>query len=440
MATQLQKLGKDVFLTFLRHLLSLILGLAIAVLLARVLGAEGNGIYGMALLLPTMAATFLNLGLGPSNVFFLAAEKVDIHIVLKNTLQLWVLLSIVGVVTSYLFVYFFANTYFPGVNANFLKLSIWIFPLTLLNTFLVSVLQGMRDFKKFNLVALITPLANFLFAIGALLIFKLNIEGAILAYLFGQFTTILVLVRYLPEIGKIRNIFRIEKYASDSLTYAFKTHLSNMLSFINYRADLFLINFFLGPLFTGIYLVAVQITERAWILSQVVSTVLLPYLADLKEDEALRLKLTPFMARSIFLVTLLGSILMGLLAQWLIDVLFGDEFQKATRVLLWLLPGICFGSVSRVYANDISARGKPELNFYAAIVVVLVNIGLNLALIPKFGLVGGAWATSVAYLLNMVLKIGLYIWVTNLGLRQILLPNQIDRQIYELIKKKMSNG
>ncbi|WP_269851929.1 oligosaccharide flippase family protein [Methanosarcina horonobensis] len=54
----------------------------------------------------------------------------------------------------------------------------------------------------------------------------------------------------------------LKNYTKECLGYGWKAHLSNILAFVNYRADLFLVNFFLTPAATGIYLIAVQIAEK----------------------------------------------------------------------------------------------------------------------------------------------------------------------------------
>jgi len=65
-------------------------------------------------------------------------------------------------------------------------------------------------------------------------------------------------------------------------------------------------------------------------------------------------------------------------------------------------------SATRIIAYDFSARGRPELNSYLAVIVLVINIALNIVLIPRIGAVGGAISTTVAYTANTLATIYLY--------------------------------
>ena len=73
----LKQLGKNTSLTLGRQLLTALLGLITVILLARLLGPGGNGIYQMVFLLPTMIVTLSNLGIGPATVYYVARK--DYH-------------------------------------------------------------------------------------------------------------------------------------------------------------------------------------------------------------------------------------------------------------------------------------------------------------------------------------------------------------------------
>lgn len=89
---------------------------------------------------------------------------------------------------------------------------------------------------------------------------------------------------------------------------------------------------------------------------------------------------------------------------WLISPVFGEEYAAALPAFLWLLPGIIAGAGARIYSNCIAAAGKPEWNMYSSIGVVTINIVGNILLVPEYGVLGAAWATSVAYCVNAIIK------------------------------------
>jgi O-antigen/teichoic acid export membrane protein len=154
--------------------------------------------------------------------------------------------------------------------------------------------------------------------------------------------------------------------------------------------------------------IAVQIGERLWILSQAVSTVLLPRLAELHADERVRVRLTPLISRWVFFIMTLVALVIAMFAQPLIVFLFGGAYREAVGALLWLLPGVTLGSMSRILANDLAARGRPELNLYTAGMILLLTIAGNTLLIPQMGIEGAALASTIAYGVDSVVKVYQY--------------------------------
>jgi O-antigen/teichoic acid export membrane protein len=183
-----------------------------------------------------------------------------------------------------------------------------------------------------------------------------------------------------------------------------------MLAFINYKADVLLVNFFLGPGVVGIYVIAVALAEKLWLMSQAASTVLLPRLAELSADDAKRKELTPFITRWVLLLTLIAALILALVAHWLVMWIFGSDYLGSLVPLWILLPGMVFLAGTRVLANDIAARGRPDVNTYGSIIVVTINVLGNLLLIPPLGLAGAAVATTLAYSVDLIVRVWVYGW------------------------------
>jgi O-antigen/teichoic acid export membrane protein len=409
---ELKRLGGNIVRTIIRQGLAIIFGLGISIILARLLGPSGNGQYGMGILLPTMLANFLNFGIGPANIYFIASEKIKVSSAFKTNLGLWLFLCVIGVLISVLVIKTRSNAWFPGVPLSILWLGILAFPISLLQIFLSSLFQGLQDFRSYNYVLLISPGVTFLLALFLVGKLELGIIGALLSYIIGNLCGLITtLVRLKPFIQKNNEIHESEilkNYTRECLGYGLKAHLNNILSFVNYRVDLYLVNFFLSPASAGLYFIAIQIAERVWVLSDAVSTVLLPRLSELNNEEEKRQELTPLIARWVLLSSTAGTLILALLASPLINLLYGSKFAPTVGVLLWLLPGVVMGSASKVLANDIASRGRLELNLYTSIIVVFINIIANIILIPRYGMEGGAMATTIAYGSNTITKLYFY--------------------------------
>lgn len=408
----LRLLGRNITLTLARQLLTIALNLALAIFLARSLGADGNGLYALAILLSTFLAAFLSLGIEAANVYYVGRGEVSVSTALRATLALWAGLSALGLAMTGVIVSVWGSAWFPGVPRSYLLLATGIFPLTLLRQVITSLFQARQDFHTYNRLLLAPAIATLALSVLFLAAFGWGVPGALLATALGSAAGITIAARGLrPHLrveGQRAQGESARSYIWKCLGYGWRAHLSNVLAFVNYRADMLLLNIFLAPAAAGIYVVAVQVAERLWVPSQVVSAVLLPRLSELHDRDEQRRTLTPLITRWILLAAIVSALFFATVTPLFVRIVFGQQYAAAGVALLWLLPGVALGAAARVLANDIAARGRPELNMYAALCVVSINIVGNVLLIPRYGINGAAMATSIAYTVNAVITQAMY--------------------------------
>ena len=76
---------------------------------------------------------------------------------------------------------------------------------------------------------------------------------------------------------------------------------------------------------------------------------------------------------------------------------FGPDFHSALVPFFILLPGMWFLAAGGLVEDALAGRGRPGLSSILAGVEVIITIGLDLLLIPRYGAVGGAIASVCAY-------------------------------------------
>jgi O-antigen/teichoic acid export membrane protein len=102
----------------------------------------------------------------------------------------------------------------------------------------------------------------------------------------------------------------------------------------------------------------------------------------------------------------LGALLLALLGgRLLIRLAYGGAFDPAFTAVVWLLPGIGCMAVNMVFMNFLASCGMPLVAVYSPLVALVVNVALNLALIPRMGFAGAALASSVAYALMLLISV-----------------------------------
>jgi len=81
----------------------------------------------------------------------------------------------------------------------------------------------------------------------------------------------------------------------------------------------------------------------------------------------------------------------------IINVIFGNEFQSAAPVLtiyIWAGVAVFLGVASSQY---LITENFTKLSFFRSLIGMVINVILNLVLIPKYGIVGAAYATLISY-------------------------------------------
>jgi O-antigen/teichoic acid export membrane protein len=202
----------------------------------------------------------------------------------------------------------------------------------------------------------------------------------------------------------------------ETFRYGLKAYTANTVSFINYRFDMFLILYFLSPVELGYYAVAVMIGEKLWYLSMATGTVLFPRIASSpKPDASLTLKTA---ALNLYII-LLAAILLGIFSHLLIGIFYGDVYVFAAEALIFLLPGIVAMAIPKLLMADLSGRGKPEYAMIASLCSLIVNVLLNIILIPVYGILGAAIASSIAYIVAALVFMYYYKRETSVNLREL---------------------
>ena len=401
------KFKKNIIGTLSRQGIVTVLQFFTVVLIARSLGPEGTGLYSMAVLLPTMLVNMFNLGIAPATIYFISRKEISALDSFTLNLKCALQLSFLGVLVAVPILSVGADYLLPNVPNTLIVLGLISFPIILINSYLQAIILGLEDYKKYNILPIISSAVIIIGVSISLYYFELGITYAVFSYIAGNLISLIVCVWcVLRKIKDTNNtsVKSIKGNRAKILNYGWKSYLSNLLAFLNYRLDFFLVNFFLGPIAMGLYVVAVQLSEALWVLSRGICTVLFPRMSALYDDLNERWALMQKSYRLVMLFTSLLGIFLILFLYYFLTPIFGEKYINSLPIFIYLLPGVIFGAGSRVQANFIAASGKPEWNMYVGLAVLVINVLGNLLLIPIWGLKGAAIATSIGYSLNSLAK------------------------------------
>lgn len=420
---------KNTIITFITNVLNLLLFLGASVIIARVLGPEGKGIYTLSILLATLSVTFTNIGIGPASVYYISKKKYSPKEIFGNDVFFSLIISGFAILIGLVIVLFFSGSLFPDIKKVYLLLALSLIPFQIFLNFVNCVLLGLQKIKEYNFINIITAFI-FLVLVGIFLLgLALGIKSAIIALVISSLISASVLFFWTKSITGGFSLHLNKPYFRDSFLYGIKAYTSNILAFLHARIDILMINFFLNPIAVGFYSISVGITEKLWLISQSAAIVLFPKVAS-EEDEKRKKEFTPLVCRNVVLITAIGAFLLFLLSRWVIVLLFSEKFLDSVQPLQILLIGIVAISGSRILANDLAGRGKPMVNTYINTISVVSNILLNIFWIPRWGIEGAAWATTISYTITLLIRIIIYSRISGNSVKEILIPKRSDFKLY----------
>jgi O-antigen/teichoic acid export membrane protein len=199
----------------------------------------------------------------------------------------------------------------------------------------------------------------------------------------------------------LRGIWRapaVNREIVSGLLTGLRGQLGNVAAFFNYRFDVFIVNYYLDPAQVGLYALGVAISEGLWQIPQATALALFPRTARTPGEDAS--EFTCLILRHVFAISCLSAAALALLSPVAVPLLFGQRFAPSVRVIWLILPGTIVTAMAKVASSHLTGRGKTGRNSVFAGVAVLVTLGLDLLLIPRFGIAGAAVASSVSYVIN----------------------------------------
>ncbi|MET0859181.1 MAG: polysaccharide biosynthesis C-terminal domain-containing protein, partial [Telluria sp.] len=285
--------------------------------------------------------------------------------------------------------------YLPGIAKSSALYASVLFPLMLLAAWSSSLIQGHRDYQAYNKTLLIQP---FVFCAAVIALYAadaVSVLAVMSCYILSQGSL------WLASEAKIRQFRAAAASTSynfvDAIKYGVRAHISNVITFLNYRIALYLVSYMLGAAATGKYAVSIQLAEVLWLISSAAATIVFPESAAHSRVPAELHKMIRRIARTVFQVTLAGASVAAALAPFAIPWIFGDAYQGSVVPFLILLPGIVVWSYMSVMANSLAGMGYQKINIQGALVCLTINAAGCVVAIPRMGANGAALASTLAF-------------------------------------------
>jgi O-antigen/teichoic acid export membrane protein len=249
-------------------------------------------------------------------------------------------------------------------------------------------------------VAFVTAtLANLLITVGATLLLVVALDQGPIGVLVGNFTgtlcvyaVLLAYRRYQLGLQLDRDLLRqMNRFGLPLVPAALALWAINFL-------DRWLLAIFKDQAEVGVYSVAVRIASAVVFLLVAFRTAWPAFAYSIEEDREAR-RTYSYVLTYVVYVTCWASLALGVLAPWLVRLLARNPafYRASDSVALLAFAGAAYAGYTVLAIGSGRAR-KTQGNWIVAGAAATLNIGLSVALIPPYGMVGAAVATLVAYL------------------------------------------
>lgn len=370
--------------------------------LTRFLSPEDYGIVAMFAVLLTLSSVVGGMGLhGAVNRRYFQSDRTRHSEYAGTALLLFTgAILLLGSVLFILADLIERVTAFPAAWIWALLLAVPGHVLGQLTLILLQVRFRSRGYAVFQIgQTLLNAGLSVLFVVGLGMEWQGRILGQALPLAVGGIVGLALILR----VGWVRVQWNPE-YARDALIFGLPL-IPHLLGGVAIKmTDRVVLTNVVGVDATGIYLVGVQMGMGLLLLAEAFNRAYSPWLLERLEggDAADKVRIVRVTyGYAVVIVALALSL--GLLAPWILDWLVGEDFRAAGPLVMWLALGYAFKGMYFMVTHYIFFSDRTGWLAAVTTVSVGVNLGLNLALIPPFGMLGAAWASAATFLVSFLL-------------------------------------
>jgi O-antigen/teichoic acid export membrane protein len=398
------KLTQQFKAEFAGRIIAVISGAVLTVTLARLLNPDGYGLLYLALSIFGTIKLLSKLGIAKSAARYITKYKETDPGQIPHILAFSLLLNVTTIVIACAFLLlgheFLAILVGEPELAPLLALGIFFVAFATLATFVRHILQGFEDIESSAILYASDSVTRLIFAVG-LVALGYGAIGGLIGYILAHAVVSIIglayiYTQYYREISPTDVEDGIRRRITE---YAFPLTASSTANVLDKRVDTILVGFFIGATGVGYYTIGKQVLRFIEAPISALGFTLSP------SFEAQKAKGNTKAAAKLYEESLIYSLLLylpaaaglALIAGPMVELVFGAEYLGAVIVLQVLSIYAVLDSMVKLTGNGLDFLGRARDRAIVKGITSVLNVGLNIILIPWFGVVGAAIATVVTY-------------------------------------------
>lgn len=399
-----KRIVKNTSVLFIATIIGYILGFFTTVYTAQYLGAEGFGVVSLALSLTAIFGIIIDLGLNTLTVREVARNKSLADKYISNTLLMKIILAILT------FGLIILTTKIIGYSQQ-VNYVIYIITFSIIFGALTGVFNAVfQSYEKLEYQSIGTILNAVLMLVGVLIAVHLHLN--ILAFAFIYFISTMVVLAYsgiiyswkfvLPKINIDWSFW--SPTIKESLPFA----MTGIFTMIYYWIDSVILSVMVGNEVVGWYNAAYRLVFIFASLYSVYMVSIFPVLSGFYKTSKKSIKIAYERSfKYMLIVNLPIAIFITFLADKIILLIYGTGYIPSVIALQVLIWAVIFMFINTLSLNLLGSVNRQVVVAKIAASGAILNIILNLLLIPEFSYIGSSVATVATELL--ILPIFLYV-------------------------------
>ena len=396
------KLLKESFWALLAKFFAAGMGFLLFIILPRMLGPNDYGIFSLTLSILVFFMLFADFGISASSSKFIAQyirkDGSQIRNILNDALLLRFFTLVIVFVVGYFSINFLTKTFKMPALSETLFVGIFLVVFWTLAEHFKKIFQGFHRLK-FNFYITLVEF-SFKIVLSILFILYYGLLGVLFAFSIAYILSIVIglFFTYKYFYCDFEEASLAKSFRRELIDYAIPMIFISASFYVFTEIDTIFLGFFTTPTDIGYYSVGKQLARYLPIFAAGTGIALGPMYSHITRENIIELKRTynktlKFISFSYFVI----SALLFIFAKEVIILLYGIDYIPSTTILRILLFFMFFFAISSIVSQVIDYMGLAKKRAIALVIAVLLNISLNLLLIPIYGGEGAAMATVISY-------------------------------------------
>ncbi|MBO8175043.1 MAG: flippase [Thermococcus sp.] len=407
----LQKIAKGTGIVFVGTIISMFFGFLSRAIIARYFSTAEYGVFNLALTVLNIALVIATLGFQnalPREVaFYKEREPSRVRDLISTALVIVAVNSLIWTAILFLEAGNISQVFKDARLVYALRIVVFALPFWALTFVIISISRGFgRVREQVYFQNILYPIL-WLILVLSLAIFNLPFASIFYVYLLTQFLTFFALFFEAYRINLIKLNFSFDlKLGKKLVAFSLPLMFVGILNFLMTWTDTLMLGYYKSSEVVGLYTAASPLARLIPIFLNSAGILYAPIVTSLyAQGKINEMKRTyQILTKWIFLLTLPIFSVMFLFPEATILFIFGGKYVSAASALQILALGSMFHTFLGLNGLSLVVIGQPKLNMIGDTFAVIFNVVLNVLLIPKYGMIGAAVATSVSYFVANVFR------------------------------------